>query len=169
MEIDHGLNAQTLMLDEWLQNVTLAIRFPSHTPDFPIPSLYWWSPFKASISHFEAILHVTGASYSPSYLAPRTVKSLGCQLMDLFLDHPSELWVHFQAHPFGWFVSCQTRLRNEKDWKILKRHVARLLISLPDEPMLKPRSPECSVRVSSAQRSIKRVSSIVLAAVRSAM
>jgi hypothetical protein len=39
MEIDHGLNAQTLMLDEWLQNVTLAIRFPSHTPDVPIPSI----------------------------------------------------------------------------------------------------------------------------------
>lgn len=38
MEIYHGFNAQTLMLDEWLQNVTLAIRFPGHTPDFPIPS-----------------------------------------------------------------------------------------------------------------------------------
>lgn len=117
MEIDHGLNAQTLMLDEWLQNVTLAIRFPSHTPDFPIPSLYWWSPFKASTSHFEAILHVTGASYSPSYLAPRTVKSLGCQLMDVFFRSSIRIVGPFSGTPI--WVVCKLSNTAAK-WKGLK-------------------------------------------------
>ena len=79
-------------------------------------SLYWWSPFKASISHFEAILHVTGASYSPSYLAPRTVKSLGCQLMDVFFR--SSIGI---LGPFSGTVWVLVKLSNTAaKWKGLK-------------------------------------------------